>query len=140
MKLYLGGKMVGIPGYGFKDFDDAAAKIRALGYEVFNPAERDRSVGFKGEEADGSFEHMERVGFSRRDALATDLDWIAHNSDGMVCLANWRKSPGAKAEIALHQGLFLPVWELADFLADETAAPTLPPLMPGRRSRQKVSA
>ena len=133
MRLYLGGKMIGRPGFDFTVFDKAAKAIRALGYEVFNPAERDRAVGFDPEGTDGSYDEVIRQGFNRREALGADVSWIAERSEGMVALPTWRRSPGTKAEIALHQGLYLPVWELSDFLAEETSAQQIPPLRPGRK-------
>ncbi len=137
MKLYLGGKMMGVPGFGFKGFDQAAAELRSRGYEVFNPAERDRAAGFRAVDTDGSWAAMRAQGFDRRTALGADLAWIVANSEGMVALPSWRESPGTKAEIALHQGLYLPVWEMRDFLKLGTAASPLPPLRAGRKAKVK---
>lgn len=134
MKLYLGGKMVGVPGLGFQAFDDAALNVRRMGHEVFNPADHDRANGINPDPHDkGSYE-IEVKGFSRRDCLTADLDWIMRESDGMVVLENWPESPGAKAEIAAHQSLFLPVWEYLDFIEYGTDAPTLNSLLPGGKS------
>ncbi len=132
MKIYLGGKMIGRPEFGFAEFDEAAALLRALGHEVFNPAERDRAAGFKPAGTHGTPEELLAVGFSRREALAADMAWIAAYSEGMVVLDTWTDSPGTIAEVAFHQGLYLPVWPLADFLAFGPAAPALPRLVPGR--------
>ena len=35
--------MSGVPEFNFQAFDAAAAFLRSQGYEVFNPAEKDRS-------------------------------------------------------------------------------------------------
>lgn len=132
MKLYLGGKMLGIPGYGFSEFDEMAKLLRAQGHEVFNPAEHDRSQGFDpGPDADGSHAEMTDSGFNRRAALRADLDWIMTESEGMVVLANWGDSYGSKAEIAAHQALYLPVWPVLPFLVLGDRAKTLDPLQPG---------
>ncbi len=43
-KVYLAGPMRGLPLFNFPAFADAAAKLRAQGYDVFSPAERDEQV------------------------------------------------------------------------------------------------
>jgi hypothetical protein len=122
MNLYLGGKMIGVPEFGAELFNDAAAQLRALGHEVFNPVDHDTDVGFNTAGLDGTWEDMTVQGFDRRKALAFDMAWIAEHSEGMVALDNWADSPGARAEVAFHQALFLPVWELDDFLAEGVVA------------------
>lgn len=39
MKLYIAGPMTGLPDLDFPAFHEAAAKLRAQGHEVINPAE-----------------------------------------------------------------------------------------------------
>ncbi|MGH7238776.1 MAG: DUF4406 domain-containing protein [Candidatus Saccharimonadales bacterium] len=132
MKLYLGGKMVGVPGMGFEDFDVVAEVLRIAGHEVFNPAEHDRSMGFDPDsDYIGSYKDVADSGFNRRAALLADLTWIMTESEGMVVFENWRDSPGTRAEIAAHQSIFLPVWERDDFLLMGTYAPTLNSLVDG---------
>ena len=116
MRLYIGGQMIGKPGFAASDFNDLAAELRARKHEVFNPAERDESVGLKTDKANGTAAELKAQGFDRRAALAVDTAWITAHSEGMVALPSWPDSPGTKAEIALHQGLYLPVWERDDFL------------------------
>ena len=130
MYLYLGGKMVGIPGLGFAAFDTGAALLRILGHIVFNPAERDRDNGFDPGPEMRTHADLDAVGFNRREALRADLNWIMLNSQGMVLVdENWVTSPGTIAEIAAHQSIFLPVWLLADFLRFGLEAPQIPALV-----------
>jgi hypothetical protein len=129
MKLYLGGKMIGVDGFGFGYFDSAARSLRARGHVVFNPAERDRGVGFHPDGMAGTHEELANVGFNRREALTADMVWIGENSEGMVCLPNWADSPGTKAEMTFHHGLYLPVWELTDFIKFGIDAKQIPPLV-----------
>ena len=134
MKLYLGGKMCDVPGFGFKAFDDAAFNIRGMGHVVFNPAERDRDTGFTPHHSASTLAYLKKVGFDRRAALWADLNWIMTQSEGMVALENWPNSPGTRAEIAAHQSIFLPVWEYLDFMELGIEAPTLNPLLPGGKN------
>ena len=113
MRLYLAGKMRGIPLFNFPAFMDAAAKLRSEGHEVFNPAERDNirhgidiSVGnMSGDEQLAAREH----GFSLREALRADLSWICSEAEGIAMLPGWENSKGAIAEKATAEALGLVV-------------------------------
>jgi Domain of unknown function (DUF4406) len=131
MYLYLGGKMVGIPGLGFEAFDEGAALLRILGHTVFNPADHDRDNGFDpGNEYLGTYADIDASGFNRREALRADLNWIMLNSQAMILVdENWVTSPGTIAEIAAHQSIFLPVFMLTDFLQFGMESPQIPPLV-----------
>ena len=39
MRIYIAGPMTGLPEFNYPAFNAAAARLRALGYEVLNPAE-----------------------------------------------------------------------------------------------------
>jgi len=111
MKIYLAGPMRGYPRNNFPAFDEAAAKLRQGGHEVFNPAERDRETyGNLIEAASGP--EAAALGFTIRDALKGDLSWICDNADCIALLPNWEHSPGAKAEWALAVVLRLHFWYL----------------------------
>ena len=111
MKIYLAGPMRGYPEFNFPAFRAAAAKLRAEGHDVINPAERDTerhgtdiSKGNKtGDIAEAAAQH----GFSLRVALGEDLDWICEHADGIALLPGWEQSSGANAEWATAKALSL---------------------------------
>lgn len=111
MKIYLAGPMRGIPLFNFPAFDAAAAALRKLGHTVFNPAERDNehhgtdiSVGnLTGSEE----EAVEKHGFSLREALAADMEFICRHADAIALLPGWQNSKGALAERATATALGL---------------------------------
>ena len=45
LRLYVAGPMSGIPHLNHPEFDRMADLLRALGHEVFSPAEKDREWG-----------------------------------------------------------------------------------------------
>jgi hypothetical protein len=108
MKVYVAGPMRGIPSFNFPAFHAAASRLRGLGHEVFNPAEHDEDNGFQPADLTGN-EDLAALGFSLREALATDLSWIALNADAVAVLPDWQRSMGAKAEVALARALSLEV-------------------------------
>ena len=116
MKLYLAGPMRGIPHFNFPAFFAAAANLRALGHEVFNPAEGDNfqyGTDISKDNPEGSEAlAVARHGFSLRDALASDLAWICAEAEGVALLPGWRDSKGATAEHATAVALGLTVIEL----------------------------
>lgn len=111
MKIYLAGPMRGLPAFNFPAFHAAARVLRADGHIVFNPAERDEEVYGKEffRSANGDQEKAAQEGFSLRDALGADLDWICREAEGIVMLPGWSDSKGARAELAVAHALGLPV-------------------------------
>jgi hypothetical protein len=110
MTIYLAGPMTGIPHFNFPAFHAVAAGLRALGHTVFNPAEKDieRHAGvdisagnIKGDVSQVVKEH----GFSLRDALAEDCEFICREADAIALLPGWERSFGAIAEHALAVAL-----------------------------------
>jgi hypothetical protein len=97
LKLYLAGPMRGYPNLNFPAFADAAAKLRADGHLVYNPAEN--------------------AAPNLRANLASDMTWISLVADGVVFLPGWTESLGATAENALRIAIGLPGWELDSFPA-----------------------
>lgn len=91
-RVYLSGPMSGYPDYNYPLFNDVAGKLRAAGWEVFNPAEND----------EGST-HRPREWYLKTDipnALACDI---------VAVLPGWEKSRGAKLEalVALEVGILV---------------------------------
>jgi len=109
MKLYLAGPMRGIPNFNFPAFDYAAAKLRAAGFEVFSPAERDRQT--YGSEIEinptGDESKVANPECTINDCMAADCEWICRNANAIALLPGWEKSSGANAELALAKALGL---------------------------------
>lgn len=114
MRIYLAGKMRGVPEFNFPAFNAAAAKLRADGHEVFNPAERDveRHGGVdisKGNVEGCEKKAAEQHGFDLRVALAEDMEFICRHAEAIVLLPGWEDSKGAVAERATAIALGLQV-------------------------------
>jgi Domain of unknown function (DUF4406) len=111
MKIYLAGPMRGYPEFNFPAFHAAAAHLRALGHEVFSPAEKDmerHGTDISAGNATGSEEEAAaKHGFDLRVALGDDLAWICANAEGIAMLRGWQHSSGAKAEHATARALGL---------------------------------
>jgi hypothetical protein len=111
MRIYIAGPMRGYPEFNFPAFRDMTSWLRSKGHEVFSPAERDNQThgaefergNDKGSEAEAAAQH----GFSLREALADDMQWIALHADAIYMLVGWEQSKGARAEHALAQALGL---------------------------------
>jgi hypothetical protein len=96
--------MRGVPEFNFPAFFSAAAQLRAAGHTVFNPAERDNarhgtdvSAGnATGDARVAAAQH----GFSLREALADDLEFICLHADAIALLPGWENSKGVAAERA----------------------------------------
>lgn len=116
MKVYLAGPMRGIPSFNYPAFYEVAKKFRALGFEVFNPAERDIEVHGTDISLGNEFGDIDKAmadhNFSLRRALGDDTAWICAHADGIVMLPGWEKSKGAKAEKALAEALDLMIFYL----------------------------
>jgi len=117
MKVYVAGPMRGIAQFNFPAFHNATEYLRRVGHEVFNPAERDGDVGFDPTEMCGD-EDLAELGFSLREALAADTEYISKHADAIALLPGWENSSGARAEFALAKALDLIVEPVDNFLPD----------------------
>lgn len=89
-RVYLSGKMSGLPDLGFPLFHRAAASLRASGYTVINPAELD---------AQDAGKEMTWADYLRRDIAQLVT------CDAIALLPNWTDSRGAKLEKHIAQEL-----------------------------------
>lgn len=101
--------MRGIPQFNFPAFNAAASRLRAGGDFVFNPAERDAAHYGEGLFTDNQTGDLVQAadthGFSLREALAADTQWICREADTIALLPGWEASKGARAELALSEAL-----------------------------------
>lgn len=113
MKFYVAGPMRGIPEFNFPAFNAAAAKLRADGHFVFNPAEKDNERHgvdiSKGNATGCEHEAAKTHGFDLRVALGDDLAFICREAEAIAMLPGWEKSKGAIAEHATAVALGLQV-------------------------------
>lgn len=116
-KVYVAGPMRGIPEFNFPAFHAATAKLRAKGYMVFNPAERDNErhgVDISKGNSMGDVAVATRAyGFNLREALGEDLEFICRHADVVALLPGWQNSKGALAERATAVALGLEIMELS---------------------------
>lgn len=102
MKIYLAGPMRGIEEFNFPAFFKAAAELRAEGHTVFSPAEKDcerHGTNIGADNPDGDEEYASKQhGFTLRDALRIDLEYICNEADAIALLPGWEHSKGADAE------------------------------------------
>ena len=101
MRIYIAGPMRGYPLYNFLAFDAAARRFEALDWEVINPAQMDRDIGFDptGPLPEGfAVEAIERD----RQALRT--------CHAIALLPGWEQSEGVQEhELPLALALGLPI-------------------------------
>lgn len=92
--------MSNLPGHNFPAFNEAAAKLRAVGYEVENPAD-------KGEVA----------GWTWADYLRHDIPLLL-TCDALAMLPGWTGSRGAQLEVHVAKSLGMPVFPVEHWLRE----------------------
>lgn len=114
MKIYVAGPMRGYPEFNFPAFYAASDMLEAMGHTTFNPAASDNEkhgVNIGTGNASGSEEQAaSQHGFSLREALGRDADFITQQADGIYMLEGWEKSTGAQAEWALARAMGLNIY------------------------------
>lgn len=96
MRFYLSGPMTGLPDLNYPAFATAAEHLRAIGHEIYNPAEWETRYN------KGVFNHSI--------AFADYCTYISREADGVIVLPGWENSPGATAEVALARAIKKPVF------------------------------
>ena len=89
VRLYLCGPMTGLPESNYPAFNRAAAELRAMGYDVRNPAELEAPLAWARRRV---VESVSR-GDWMREALALMLQ-----CDSLCLLPGWEESRGARLE------------------------------------------
>lgn len=102
MRLYLAGKMTGVPLYNFPEFKRYAAELRADGCEVLSPAERDMQMGFDPSRT------VEEQGFDMRAAWRSNLEMLL-SCDGVAVIPGYETSAGTLEELKIARLLGLEV-------------------------------
>lgn len=119
--IYLAGPMSGLENYNYPAFDEAAASLRARGFDVENPAENAAPPC-------GSWAGYMRLSIVQM--LACDC---------VVFLPYWDSSKGAQIEMALAKGIGMPRYKVSDVIANpalykgELPPSTLPRELPSCR-------
>jgi hypothetical protein len=90
MRVYLSGPMTGLPDLNFPAFQAAAARLRAEGLQVVNPAE----IG--------------AAGMSWEACMRADIKALC-DCDAIVLLPGWEASKGAHLELHLAHRLGMEV-------------------------------
>ncbi|MDR6868736.1 hypothetical protein J2Y69_003360 [Microbacterium resistens] len=108
--LYVSGPMTGIKDWNYPAFTDAAAELRAWGFNVISPHELDQDAGVD--------PNTEWTGAMRREAIARDVEAVAKLADGVAVLDGWPESSGARAEVAVATSISLPIQTIHEWVAE----------------------
>ena len=97
MKIYLAGPMRGYPDNNSPAFAEATAHLRALGHEVWSPAEHDEKLG------------VDANTLCIRSVFRRDLEALLQQ-DAVVLLDGWNRSHGAALERHAADVVGMPVF------------------------------
>lgn len=133
MKCYIAGPMRGIPEYNYPAFMEAAERLRALGFEVFNPAEMDieDTEDYAARTLQEQVIHDTAIAarhFARRDIDVILNDMKAEDGDFIVTLPEWKSSMGALAEVQVAQWVSLPIRTMESVEAEFLPKVNIPPI------------
>jgi hypothetical protein len=105
VKIYVAGPMQGLPKLNYPLFMDVAAKLRAEGHEVKNPAEHPITDE---ESAAGEVTLERHCALMRR-----DIEWVLE-VEAICLLPGWQRSSGASIELSVGRAIGLRVYEWED--------------------------
>lgn len=121
--IYIAGGMTDVGNnFNFPLFDYVAENLRALGCEVFSPAEHARDKLGPLQE----IQHLDKAELKqivRYRLFAQQLMWICHHATMLFMLPGWEQSPGARAEHALAVALGIEVREAPNIILPEAGQP-----------------
>lgn len=112
MKIYVAGKMRGLPDLGCDAFNKAKAALRAEGHLVFNPVESAEAIYGKGYYKNNPTGDESIAGIDGRVVFGRDLEFICGHAEAVALLPGWQNSKGAIAEKAVAEALDLKVMYL----------------------------
>jgi hypothetical protein len=105
--VYLTGRMRGLPLFNFPCFDEVAARLTALGWDVINPAELDRRNGIDPSELPADWDwNVLPPGFNRDAVSRRDVDGVFNCTH--YCQVTADRGLGTAAEVALCEWLERP--------------------------------
>ena len=104
-KVYLAGKMRGLPNFNKPMFDMGARFLREKGYFVFSPVEYTESVYGPGVFQDNPTGDESLTPIDGRVVFAADLKFICEQANIVALLPGWETSKGALAEKATAEAL-----------------------------------
>ena len=101
-RLYLLGKMTGLPYFGFPAFDEARDQLNSFGkFEVISPADMDRKAGLDPSRLPPDYDWTKIPSdFDLWTIIRKDIN-VVLTVDCYAALDNWKTSKGATAEKAL---------------------------------------
>lgn len=109
MRLYIAGKMRGVPFFGFPAFDQMRDDLLAAGHDPISPADHDREMGLDPTAyPEGEWGEVCPADFLK-DAFAWDLAQVCQ-ADGVVVLPGWEDSKGARLEVTVARDRGVPVY------------------------------
>lgn len=112
MKLYLAGKMSGMPNLNFPLFNAEAKRLRALGYEIVNPAEINGGMAELGLVANMTPEQQAK---HWRACMRRDIPAMLA-CDGVALLHDWETSKGARLEVHNAREFEMPIMMAAEIV------------------------
>lgn len=103
-RIYISGPMTGLPGLNFPAFHREARRLRALGFQVVNPAEINPDAAL-----------------SWQECMRADIRALC-DCDTIALLPGWGKSSGAHLELHVAHRLGLQVVMAAELVTGREAA------------------